>query len=71
MAPVITISAIVANTVITGLMFWLSGPIMRVLGNSGSKILSKIGDLLLAAIAIMMIRKGIFLIMQQFPSLVG
>jgi small neutral amino acid transporter SnatA (MarC family) len=33
--------------------------VMRVLGEAGSKALSKIMSLLLAAIAVMLIRKGI------------
>ena len=64
----ITIAAIIANILIAGLMFWFSHPIIRALGNSGALILSKIGDLLLAAIAVMMIRRGIELILSQFRS---
>ena len=54
-----TVSATIANILIAGGMFWASAPIIRFLGKSGAKTLSKIGDLLLAAIAVMMIRKGI------------
>jgi multiple antibiotic resistance protein len=64
----ITILAIIANILISGLMFWLSAPIISVLGNSGAKTISKIGDLLLAAISIMMIRKGIVMILTQFKD---
>ena len=66
-----TISATIANILIAGVMFWLSGPIIRILGNSGAKTLAKVGDLLLAAIAIMMIRKGILLILAQYHPLTG
>ncbi|HPL62514.1 MAG: MarC family protein [Syntrophales bacterium] len=54
-----TVAALIANILIAGGMFWTSAPIIRVLGKSGAKTLSKIGDLLLAAIAVMMIRKGV------------
>jgi len=66
-----TIAAIIANVLIAGLTFWLSVPIIRLIGNSGAQILSKIADLLLAAIAIMMIRRGIFLIVEQFKTVTG
>ncbi|MDP1735468.1 MAG: universal stress protein [Sulfuritalea sp.] len=40
-------------------MFFFAGTISRVLGRTGGKIISKIAMLLLAAIAVMMVRKGI------------
>ncbi len=54
-----TAFALVANVAITGLMFGLSQPIMRLLGKSGAKIMSKVAHLLLAAIAVMMVRNGL------------
>ena len=50
------------NIVIAGAVFWLAGPIHRVLGRSGSRALSKLAGILLAAIAVMMVRKGIFML---------
>ena len=64
----VTIAAIIANIFIAGAMFWLSSPIIRFLGTSGVKTISKIGDILLAAIAVMMVRKGIVLIVSQFTT---
>ncbi len=64
-----TVISTIINIMITGLMFWLSTPIIRLIGNSGAKTLSKIGHLLLAAIAVMMIRRGIFLILADNPAL--
>ena len=55
----ITIAAICANTLAAGLVFWMAEPINRVLGWSGAKIMSKIAHLLLAAIAVMLVRKGV------------
>lgn len=54
-----TAAAIVANILIAGIVFRFAGGIGRVLGRVGEKIVSKIAMLLLAAIAVMMVRKGI------------
>jgi multiple antibiotic resistance protein len=55
----ITAGAIVINILIAGIIFLVSSPIHRFLGNAGSKTVSKIASLLLAAIGVMIIRKGI------------
>lgn len=60
---VATVSATVVNILIAGFVFWLSVPIDRVLGKAGSKIISKLASLLLAAIAVMMVRRGIMTFM--------
>jgi len=54
-----TAGAIVTNIFLAGLLFRFSPLINRFLGKSGAKILSKISSLLLAAIAVMIVRKGI------------
>ena len=54
-----TATAVVANILIAGVVFFLAGPIHRFLGKAGSKTVSKIASLLLAAIAVMIVRKGI------------
>ena len=43
---------------------WLAEPINRILGRSGSRALSKLAGILLAAIAVMMVRKGIVMLLQ-------
>ncbi len=58
----ITVAATVVNIIIAGAVFWLAGPIHRILGRSGSRALSKLAGILLAAIAVMMVRKGIFML---------
>jgi multiple antibiotic resistance protein len=58
-----TVAALIVNIVITGVTFWLSEPIIRLLGKSGAKTVSKLGALLLAAIAVMMVRKGLMLLL--------
>jgi len=55
-----TLWAALTNVMIAGMVFWFAGPIGTGLGSAGTKILSKIASLILAAIGIMMIRKGIF-----------
>ncbi|MGE5844955.1 MAG: MarC family protein [Syntrophaceae bacterium] len=59
-----TVAATVVNIVIAGAVFWLAEPINRILGRSGSRALSKLAGILLAAIAVMMVRKGIFMLLQ-------
>lgn len=54
-----TAAAIIANILIAGLIFRFAAGIGRVLGRVGEKIISKIAMLLLAAIAVMMVRNGI------------
>lgn len=60
--PIATVTALIANILIAGAIFWASEPIVRILGRSGAKAVSKIADLLLAAIAVMMVRKGLMLL---------
>jgi len=62
--PAATISATIANILIAGLVFWLSGSIIQILGNTGAKTISKLASLLLAAIAVMMVRKGVILLIN-------
>ena len=62
---VITSLAIIINILIAGGIF-LSAPLInRVLGKTGSKTISKITSLLLAAIAVMIIRRGIAIFIVQ------
>lgn len=56
-----TTLATVSNILIAGTLFFFSGFIMKFIGNSGTKIMSKIANLFLAAIAVMMVRKGLML----------
>nr|BAL57358.1 multiple antibiotic resistance protein [uncultured Acetothermia bacterium]BAL58874.1 multiple antibiotic resistance protein [Candidatus Acetothermum autotrophicum] len=54
-----TVLATVANIFIAGLVFWASDSVNRVLGEAGMRTLSKIASLILAAIAVMIVRKGV------------
>ncbi len=57
--PYVTVLSFVINLVITWIVFYYAGAISDFLGKAGSKAVSKIAALLLAAIAVMMMRKGL------------
>lgn len=61
----LTALAAVCNILIAGVVFFFSGRIMRFLGAGGVQIASKIASLLLAAIAVMLARKGIVIVMGK------
>ena len=62
---VITLIALFLNIAIVGIVFISSDALMRLLGSAGSRALSKVMMLLLAAIGVMMVRRGIIEIMRQ------
>lgn len=55
----LTVLSFVVNLLITWVTFIFASSITKVLGKAGSRAISKIAHLLLAAIAVMMMRKGI------------
>jgi multiple antibiotic resistance protein len=64
---VVTTSALILNILIAGLLFRLAPRIIRLLGKAGSKAVSKLASLLLAAIGVMMVRKGLLLLLGPLP----
>lgn len=54
-----TLISVIVNIFLAGLIFSLSDTLIKFVGVAGSRALSKVTSLLLAAIAVMMIRKGI------------
>lgn len=62
-----TIAALVVNLVIAVMGFWFSGGILRVIGEAGTKALTKVVGLLLAAYGVMLVRDGI----QKAFNLIG
>lgn len=54
-----TAISVLLNILLAGLIFKASATLMRFVGEAGAKALSKITSLLLAAIAVMLIRKGL------------
>jgi multiple antibiotic resistance protein len=63
-----TILALVANIGLAALVLLSADFWARHLGKAGSQAFSKVASLILAAIAVMMIRKGVY---GMFPALVG
>jgi len=59
-----TVTATVANIAIGGAVFWFSNPINRLLGKAGSRTVSKLAALLLAAIAVRMVRRGFMMVLS-------
>jgi multiple antibiotic resistance protein len=57
--------SVVINVLLAGLIFSSSHILIKILGESGAKALSKVTSLFLGAIAVMMIRKGIFELLGQ------
>jgi len=57
--PWVTAMAVLANMLIAGVVLLFSGGIHRVLGTTGTRIVQRVTLLLLAAIAVMTVRKGI------------
>lgn len=59
-----TILAFLVNLLIVAIAFLAAGPMTRMLGESGTRAISKITALLLAAYAVMMIRSGVESLMR-------
>lgn len=59
-----TLIAVLANVLLAGLIFLFSQIVIKIVGTAGSRALSKIAALLLAAIAVMMVRRGIVYIIR-------
>jgi multiple antibiotic resistance protein len=57
-----TTVALIANIMVAGVVFSSSDFIIKLVGKNGTKIVSKIASLFLAAIAVMIIRRGVFII---------
>jgi len=60
-----TIISVIVNILLAGLILKLSSFLIKALGESGSKALSKIMSLLLASIAVMLVRKGVSQLIWQ------
>ncbi len=61
-----TVVSIVVNISLCGFVLYQSRFFSRLLGEAGSHTLSKISNLLLAAIGIMLVRRGVFEIIANF-----
>lgn len=61
-----TLLSVVTNILIAGFIFYLSNWLIKIIGEAGSRAISKFSSLLLGAIGIMMVRKGIIHIISSF-----
>lgn len=66
-----TATALVLNILTAGLLFLFSSQLNRILGKAGATILSKIANLLMASIGVMMIRKGIAILVMGIAESVN
>ena len=55
----LTAASAFINILLAGIIFYFAAPICKCLGRTGTKTISKLASLLLTAIAVMLIRKGI------------
>lgn len=62
----LTLFSVIINVLLTGIFFFLADFIVKYVGERTLRVLSKVTHLLLAAIAIMLIRKGVFLMIALF-----
>jgi multiple antibiotic resistance protein len=60
-----TTAATIINILIAGAVFYFTKGIIRIMGRAGTQIASKVSSLFLAAIAIMLIRKGVIAILKN------
>jgi multiple antibiotic resistance protein len=65
----VTLAAVLSNIAIVGAVFLFSDRLMRFIGPSGARALSKVMYLLLAAIGVMMVRKGVLLVIATAKTL--
>lgn len=63
--PWLTAAAVLVNIAIAGVVFGFAGRVHGLLGRNGAKALSKIAALILASIAVMMVRKGVLQIVAS------
>ncbi len=60
-----TVISLIANIVIAGIVLWFSPALHHFFGKAGAKAISKLASLLLAAIGVMMVRRGIMILLAK------
>lgn len=63
-----TVISVILNVLLAGLIFRFSDQLMAFLGKAGAKAVSKVVSLLLAAIAVMLMRKGLALLVGELTG---
>lgn len=64
-----TVLSVILNVLLIGLLFRSASRLMRLVGDTGAKALSKVMSLLLAAIAVMLIRRGLQMVLASDTSI--
>lgn len=54
-----TVASLIANILLCGVVLYFSSSLSRLLGEAGSRTLSKVASLLLGAIGVMLMRRGV------------
>lgn len=62
---VLTATALTLNILIAGLLFFFSSQLNHILGSAGITIISKIANLLMASIGVMIVRKGVIMLVME------
>lgn len=65
---VLTATALTLNILIAGFLFFFAGQVNRVIGSAGATIISKIANLFMASIGVMMVRKGITMLIAGISA---
>jgi len=65
---VLTATALTSNILIAGVFFFFACQVNRVLGSAGTTIISKIANLFMASIGVMMVRKGIAMLVAGISA---
>ena len=60
-----TIVSLIANIIIAGVVLWFSTALSNFFGKAGAKAISKLASLLLAAIGVMMVRRGLMVFLSK------
>ena len=60
-----TIVSLIANIIIAGVVLWFSTALADFFGKAGAKAISKLASLLLAAIGVMMVRRGLMVFLSK------
>jgi len=63
-----TAVAATLNIALAGVVFWFSAPLTRLLGRTGTRAVSKVASLLLAAFAVMLVRRGVMAVLEGAAS---
>lgn len=65
---ILTATALVVNIMVAGMLFLFANQVNRILGSAGATIISKIANLLMASIGVMMVRKGVAMLIAGIAA---